>query len=330
MADDQPRKAKRHRSPTYPSIDLAAALRRAEQLYRAENRHFAPISAVLQAWEYSPKSSGGRLAVAALKRYGLLEDQGSLGARKARITDLAQAIILDQREESEERLQRIRDAALNVPIIREILQKYEGDLPSDATLRYHLTVERNFSPGGAEEFIDVLRKTLVFAQLPAKSVTVLDDEGGSASTGEAAAESSRVQEPRRPDATLPSRPQPPLPAAPAVISSGPAPIQFPVSGGATITLQSTAPLTEAAWEQMMTVLKALKSAIVVSAPNHGTAPLRPSTIQVGDLVDWESQGVVHAEALTVRSIEEGSDGRLYAHVEGSDSGIPLDQLTATP
>lgn len=317
--ETQPRKSKQHRSPTYPSIDLAAALIRAEQLYRAENRHFAPVSAVLEAWGYSPKSSGGKLAVAALKRYGLLEDRGSLEGREGRITDLAQAIILDQREESSERIERIREAALNVPVIREILEKYKGDLPSDATLKYHLSVERGFSPGGAREFIDVLRKTLAFAQLPLRSDTVLDDEGDSETADDELAPEGVVErsEPIRSSQRVsPS----PIRSALVVRAGAPAPIQFPVAGGATVTLQSTAPLSEVAWDQMMTVLKALKSAIVTGEP----AAQINASFAVGDRVDWESQGVLHGAGLIVREVSSDGD---YVFVEGSDTGIPSGQLS---
>ena len=73
------RKPKKQRSPSYPAIDLQAALARAEQLHAREGRHWAPVVAVLDAWGYNPKSSGGLLAIAALKRYGLLDDRGALG-----------------------------------------------------------------------------------------------------------------------------------------------------------------------------------------------------------------------------------------------------------
>jgi hypothetical protein len=313
------RKPKKQRSPSYPYIDLQTALSRAEQLWEAEGRHFAPIPAIAQAWGYGPKSSGGLLTLAALLRFGLLEDQGATATREGRVTELARAIILDKREDSQERIQRIREAALTPTIHREIWDKYEGRLPSDATLHYHLTVERGFTPEGADEFIAEFKRTLEFAGLTAASVMVSRDEG------------DRDQKPAAPSLIITAPPAiphfPPAPGRVEMTPSATAPpaIQFPVQG-ATVVIQSTAPLTDTAWDQMMAVLTTLKPAIVV-ASSEQAALMQTPHIQVGDAVDWESQGIVHGENLVVVGIEDGPDGVKYAHVEGSDTGIPLDQLT---
>jgi hypothetical protein len=44
----------------------------------------------------------------------------------------------------------------------------------------------------------------------------------------------------------------------------PVAIRFPVVGGATVTLNATAPLTEAAWDQMMAVLSAMKAGVITA------------------------------------------------------------------
>lgn len=252
------RKTKNQRSPSYPALDLDTALARAEQLYLRENRNYAPVAAVVEAWGYGPKSSGGNVAVGALKRYGLLEDKGSRNTREVRLTDFAQAIILDDREDSTERLARIQEAALKPAIFREVWDKYEGQLPSDSTLRYYLTVEREFTPGGAADFIKKFKQTLEFAQLTAPSAIV--------------SETSERERPEPLPTTakpFPARPNNPLVAPQpqvGVVSPGaPPPLQFPVAGGATVMLQSSAPLSEAAWDQMMKVLETLKPAMIAPA-----------------------------------------------------------------
>jgi hypothetical protein len=321
------RKPKKERSPSYPSIDLGTALTRAEQLWAREGRHYAPIQSVTEAWGYGPKSSGGRLAVAALKRFGLLEDRGSMDHREARLSELAQAILLDEREDGSERRERIRQAAMNPPIHRELWDQYQGELPSDSTLRYHLTVERGFTQGGAEEFIAQFRRTLEFAGMDAQSgkLSPLDEDSEeTARTG-----TSPVIGVSRPV----ERPSPrfyggsagtPAPLV-AMPPSAPAPIQFPVPGG-TVVLQATAPLTDASFDHMIAVLQMLKPGIIV--PDPEPEPVRSrDRIRVGDSVTWESQGIVQGENLKVVRIEEGSDGEEFAFVEGSDSGIPVDQLT---
>src|SRR4051794_11328656 len=97
-ADDRPmdgvRRQKKNRSPSYPNIPLDIALERARVMYREEGRRAVPVPALVVHWGYSPKSSGGLLTVAAMKKFGLLEDQGSAELRKASLTPLAMRILL--------------------------------------------------------------------------------------------------------------------------------------------------------------------------------------------------------------------------------------------
>jgi hypothetical protein len=51
-------------------------------------------------------------------------------------------------------------------------------------------------------------------------------------------------------------------------ADAPPPIQFPVYGGGTVVLQSSIPLTEQAWNQMMDVLNVLKPSIVTPEPPY--------------------------------------------------------------
>jgi hypothetical protein len=243
------RKPKKQRSPNYPALDLDNALSRTRQLWNREGRHYAPVKAMLEAWGYGPKSSGGLITIGALKRFGLLEDKGAMEGREARLTEFAQAIILDEREDSTERMARIQEAALKPAIHREVWDRYDGMLPSDSTLRYYLTVERGFTEDGADDFIKKFKRTLEFAQLTAPGATVSETNGGTDEN------SASAKDPRIPAAPLATR-------IPVTTPGAPPPIQFPVFG-ATVILQTTAPLTESAWDQMMAVLNTLKPAVVV-------------------------------------------------------------------
>jgi hypothetical protein len=163
--DSQP-KAKRPRSPSYPGIGLEEALERARTLYQHQRNHAANVDVVLQHWGYKPKSGAGGVVLAALKKFGLLVDEGSGDGRTARLTDLALDILLDAREDSAAREEAIRRAALTPSIHRELLEQNDGILPpSDAGLLFHLTRERGFTEGAARELIRELRGTLAFAQL---------------------------------------------------------------------------------------------------------------------------------------------------------------------
>jgi hypothetical protein len=158
-------KRRKGRSPAYPGLDLEAALEKARQLYANENHHPASIETILDHWGHAAKSGAGLVAVAALKKFGLLEDAGKGDARKAKLTSRALDIIHDERNDSADRRAAIRAAALEPVIHRELWDAYDGKLPSDKNLRFHLIRERGFTENGADDLIRELRATFSFARL---------------------------------------------------------------------------------------------------------------------------------------------------------------------
>lgn len=155
----------RHRSPAYPAISIEEAIKKAEDLYGEEQFNFTPVDIILKHWGYSKGSSSGLLALSALLKYGLLADEGVSSKRKAKLTDLAKKIIRDQRPDSQDRLNAIREAALKPPIHNEFWEKYGGSLASEDTLKHDLTFEKEFSDLAADRFIEELRSTWVYAKL---------------------------------------------------------------------------------------------------------------------------------------------------------------------
>jgi hypothetical protein len=137
---------KKLRSPSYPSIGLEEALKRARRFYDRERRNPAPVDTVLDHWGYKPGSGAGVLTIAALRKFGLIEYIGAGAQRKARLTNLAFRIILDEREPSPERDEALRQAALTPTIHSEIRRKFPNPpLPSDSTLRHYLVFDRQFN-----------------------------------------------------------------------------------------------------------------------------------------------------------------------------------------
>src|SRR5574340_110258 len=165
MTDVDEPKRKRERSPSYPAISLGPAVEKAKDLYRVEKGYATPIYTILKHWGYRPRSGAGLVAVAALLKFGLLEDEGSGNARKAKITDLAQRIIRDTREESPDRDRLLRESALRPQIHRELWERFGAALPSDSNLQHTLIFEYGFTDGGASEFIRQFKATIAFAQL---------------------------------------------------------------------------------------------------------------------------------------------------------------------
>jgi len=153
---------KKARSPSYPAIGLREALNRARTLYDQERRNAAPVNAILDHWDYSPGSGPGILAVAALRKFGLLEYVGTGTAKQARLTDLALKILLDDRDVSPERDEAIRQAAFTPAIHSDIRRRYPDGLPSDGTLKHYLTYDRKFTEPAAKQLIAELKDTLGF------------------------------------------------------------------------------------------------------------------------------------------------------------------------
>ncbi len=156
---------KEGRSPGYPAISLGSALERAKTIMEKEQRHYAALPTIFGHWGYGSKSSMGILLLAALKKYGLVEYKGSGDSRQARITDFAWRILVDDRPESPEREELIREAALNPSIHQKLWRHYDGLLPSDENLRHQLLTEEGFTTGAVDDFIRQFRATIEFAGL---------------------------------------------------------------------------------------------------------------------------------------------------------------------
>ena len=168
-------KKSKDRSPNFPFISLEMALNRARQFYAKEKRGAAPFKAVAEHWSYSPASSGALQTVGALISYGLMTDEG--GAREnrsLRLTDLALRIILDQRPDSSERDEYLRQAALNPPVAADIHEKWPENLPSPATLHHYLVLDRGFGDQKAHSVIKILISNQEF--VPSSSPAISSHE----------------------------------------------------------------------------------------------------------------------------------------------------------
>ena len=245
-------KRKRERSPSYPGIELKVALQRSQVLHQKEGKNAAFIETIMNHWGYKPASGAGLVAIAALKKFGLLIDEGSGKNRKARLSDNAIRIALDTRAETGERDKALQKAALTPTIHSELWNKYGDALPSDLNLRFELRTERGFTEAGADEFIPQYRRTLAFAHLLDGGKLSVDDEDKDA----------KGDDFMTPPATLTKPPpaSPPLPGEPTKRETRV--YQIPLPGDESAALQVTYPLTARGWTQLENVLKAMKVGIV--------------------------------------------------------------------
>ena len=258
-------KKRRERSPSYPSIDLETAVQRLEVVYEKESRQPVPTSVIMEHWNYTPKSSYGLLAIAALLKYGLLEDQGSGADRLARITELGLSILMP--ESPEERFQAIQKAALNPAIISDIWTEYGGDLPSDASLKVFLIRQRSFNPRAVDDVIGVLRRTIEYANLSSddKNNIKVDDDIGIQNKEQPfdflMGSAWPLVDQKRDSDTLVQAKTTDIPedAKGELVSRI---IQIPLLEGRWAAFQSLFPMSESDWKQMIAVLDAMKPGLV--------------------------------------------------------------------
>lgn len=244
------KKSSKGRSPSYPATPLSTAVQRAKVLYDIERRNPAPIKAIQEHWGFKANTGPANLAVAALKKYGLIADSGSGQARVAHLTQLGYDVVNHPDEGA--RHAAIVKAALNPPIHRAVWERYSAEgLPSDATLRYDLVNNRGFTETGATEFIAQFRKTVAFANLVGATSVGLDNPHQGGEEGDDDAEEFEHEQPKPQQRRKPSEP-------------GVLTIPVPIIGGKPVTIEGQFPITEAAWDQFLAVLAAMKPGLVSS------------------------------------------------------------------
>ena len=189
-------KRNRTRSPSYPYLDLPGALEKAAALWHAEGRHATSVSVAMQHWGYKEESSTGYSCVAALKKFGLVEQEGMGETRQMRLSDLALRILLDGDPQSAERRTALREAALSPRIHAELWERYGTDLPSDQSLKRFLVLERSFNEASVNELLAEYKATAAYAGLAVRA------NGDASPTG-------------------PRLPAPPAQAAPATVQLAP-------------------------------------------------------------------------------------------------------------
>lgn len=248
-ADTTVHKRKRDRSPSYPGINLKEAIAKAETLYKKEGKHKAPVDVILDHWGYAPKSGAGMVALAALKKFGLIDDEGIGQARQAGLTKAGLAIT-DKDTDPEERDQLVRAAALKPPIHAELWRDFKQDgLPSESNLRSKLKNERRFTENGAAEFIRQFKATMALAKLT-RPDTLPPGEGDKQEPLEEQIKLSPTEE-----VLVEEREKKKL---------GVRTFNVPLSPDESVIIQMPSQMDEDSWNLWTTVVNAMKPGIVVA------------------------------------------------------------------
>ena len=236
------------RSPAYPGISLEEAITRARQVYTHERGNKAHVPAIYSHWNYGIKSGKARVTLAALKYYGLIKLEGSGDSRQGRLTSLALDILLDDREGSDDRVEAIKKAALSPAIHSELWNNYQGNFPSDESLKFSLQREMGFTERGVKEFLEQFNSTLAYAKLSSSEDMPQVEEDKLSEEEQTKLHTNQIP--------LEGKTPPPLPPG------GTRNIQLPLSSNSWATLSAKFPLSKVGWDQMIAVLTAMKPALV--------------------------------------------------------------------
>jgi len=128
----------RVRSPNFPVIGLGKAITRAKQVFEREQQLLAPVEVISKHLGYSGYNGKSAKVISALRKYGLLEASGS----KLKVSQRAMRILFPRSDEDKQ--SAINEAAWSPALFRDILQEWEGGVPSDESLANFL-IHRGFA-----------------------------------------------------------------------------------------------------------------------------------------------------------------------------------------
>lgn len=254
----------KHRSPSYPAIDLKTAVGRAAQIERIAGTRPAPREVVVKDWGYTTKSSNGIVTVAALKKYGLTTEIGRGNTGKIQLTKLANEILFFD-EGSEKWLELVRRAALTPRVYRELWKSYGPDLPDDSVMLHDLRFEKGFADAAARDVVRLFRATVAYVRL-AEADGILDTDEGEDESDELSQEGARLTPPPSlaPEGRVQTRT--PGSAESGSLTRSTTTVQITYAPTEWALLQAKFPMSEDDWAAMIAVLEAMKRGLVVSEP----------------------------------------------------------------
>lgn len=308
-------RTRRHRSPSYPAIAIDDALDRVRQVYERDRRAFTSVEAILEHLGYSTRGGGsgtsGRV-ISALRQYGLLDEQGG----QYRVSDLAFRV-LNLPEESAERAGLIREAALTPPIFRNLLNFFEGEIPSDATLRGRLVLQEGFNPDSVDQFIRVFRRTISIANPSSEDYTAEDSsETQEPQTGGTSQMQQSTRSPTKEELNkiFASDTAAQLHALGVPVPQSGKELRFNISRDSEAQVIFRGPVTQEAIDKLAKLLELQKD----------TFPTQAELASRQRQAIWRNKD--HDQPVTVIGEMGERDGRRFYSVKETSTGIPEDEL----
>jgi hypothetical protein len=257
-----PTAPKKARSPNYPVIGLEEAIQRLKAIYEKQQRYPASRDTFAKLMGYGGLHGASATVVSALSKYGLLEGHGDT----LRVSEMGQDLIL-HRKGDPEYTEALRTAAFMPAFFREMREQYPYGLPSEHSLRASL-IKRGFSPKAIDPAVRAYRDTIEFVDAETEGY---DTEESVDTHNEMAMQTQPMGIAASYDSV-------------SIADPGKRTVALPYSVTEWATLQAAFPLSEAVWQQMITVLEAMKPALV-ALPEQRPSPGSLESILTADRLD---------------------------------------------
>ena len=165
--------SERLRSPAYPHLGLAEAVEVVAQLApAADASHALTMTGVAEALGLKAQSSWLNLRLAALKKFGLIDDlpAGESRERRIRLTNSALTLVSLPRGKPLHKAVR-HFTALRPPIYEDLWERFGPLLPTNEPMRAYLVQERQFNPQSVDALLENFRATIEYAGLVEKALS---------------------------------------------------------------------------------------------------------------------------------------------------------------
>ncbi|WP_165072146.1 hypothetical protein [Paludisphaera rhizosphaerae] len=153
-----------------PFIDLESAISKTRILYEKARRSPIHMPTAASFLGYSEKGSSFTQTVAALKKYGLINDEGGGDGRRIRISDDGHKIVADTLERSPERDKKIRHAALLPKSHAMLWGEFGAEVLDQTILQNHLRLNEDYTDEAARNAVRVYLSTILFARLDQQGI----------------------------------------------------------------------------------------------------------------------------------------------------------------
>ncbi len=155
--------AKKLKSREYPAIDLRKAVDFARRIYEKDRWSEAPVAVSVRHLGYGGLNGKSRVALSALKKYGLVDYLGTGDNLRVKLSELCKRIFTPVSED--ETAEAIWEALCLPQINAEVLEKYPNwQLPSQETFANVLERDFRMQHGAAQSYIADLYESLEFAR----------------------------------------------------------------------------------------------------------------------------------------------------------------------